>query len=170
MKEKLPTETSQIKEKEQLSTAETSQIKEKLSKPFIASFSEWFAKQKELIFEKTNLSFDETNGIVTCLVCNVKINISMNLETQNWKISNVTRHVLVSITLISSLILTYKPSLYCFIFIYFRIYTTKPDSQGCGHHSKQFMERIVIPQPGSSGGTRIDENPRENREENTSHP
>jgi hypothetical protein len=98
-----------------------------LSKPFIASFSEWFAKQKELIFEKTNLSFDETNGIVTCLVCNVKINISMNLETQNWKISNVTRHVLVSITLISSLILTYKPSLYCFIFIYFRIYTTKPD-------------------------------------------
>ena len=90
MKEKLPTETSQIKEKEKLSTAETSQIKEKLSKPFIASFSEWFAKQKELIFDKTNLSFDETNGIVTCLVCNVKINISMNLETKNWRISNVT--------------------------------------------------------------------------------
>ena len=78
MKEKLPTETSQIKEKEKLSPAETSQIKEKLSKPFIASFSEWFAKQKELIFDKTNLSFDETNGIVTCLVCNVKINISMH--------------------------------------------------------------------------------------------
>ena len=51
----------------------------------------------------------------------------MNLETKNWRISNVTRHVLVSITLISSLILTYKPSLYCFIFIYSRIYTTKPD-------------------------------------------
>ena len=32
------------------------------------------------------------------------------------------------------------------------------------------MERFVIPQPGSSGGTRIDENPRENQEENTSHP
>lgn len=100
-------ETSQIKEK--LPT-ETSKIKEKLSKPFIASFSDWLTKQKELIFDKTNLSFDETNGIVTCLLCKVKISTSINVETGNWRISNVTRHVSVSITPISLLILTFKQS------------------------------------------------------------
>jgi hypothetical protein len=89
---------------------ETSKIKEKLSKPFIASFSEWLTKQKELIFDKTNLSFDETNGIVTCLLCKVKISTSINVETGNWRISNVTRHVSVSITPISLLILTFKQS------------------------------------------------------------
>ena len=51
-------ENSQIKEKER--SVETSQIKEKEkgTKPLIASFSEWLAKQKELIFDKTNFSFD----------------------------------------------------------------------------------------------------------------
>lgn len=100
-------ETSQIKEK--LPT-ETSQKNKKLSKPFIASFSEWLTKQEELIFDKTNLSFDETNGIVTCLLCKVKISTSINVETGNWRISNVTRHVSVSITPKSLLILTFKQS------------------------------------------------------------
>lgn len=90
-------------------------------KSLMTILTEWLEKHEEINFDKTKWTFDESKGFVNCGQCKVKINISLNEQSGQFRISNVTRHLSVSITLISKLLLTQE--LCCFI--NFRICTTK---------------------------------------------
>ena len=78
---------------------EPSQLKNfpKKRKSVLSRISAWVEKHKEVNFVSCNWSFNEKRCVVTCGQCKSDIGISVNEESGQWRISNVTRHILVII-------------------------------------------------------------------------
>lgn len=82
--------------------AEPSKQKETQNLPkktVLSLISDWIEKHGEVNVDKSNWTFNEQTGFVTCCQCKTDIGISVNEVSGQWRISNVTRHISVIMAL-----------------------------------------------------------------------